>query len=164
MKDKLNKRVKHRQAFRPFAPIVLAERATEVFEGNEESPFMLVVKNVRREWRDKIPAIVHVDGTARVQTVRQDQNARLHRLLKEFDAITGVPVLLNTSLNVRGEPIVETPSDAVACFLGTGIDYLALHDMLIAKNPLHRIVAPFTNAYWEMSTVVRRGLAVDIGD
>jgi carbamoyltransferase len=164
MKDKLNKRVKHRQAFRPFAPIVLAERAADVFEGDEESPFMLIVKNVRSEWRGRIPAIVHVDGTARVQTVRQDQNARLHGLLKEFDAITGVPVLLNTSLNVRGEPIVETPSDAVACFLGTGIDYLALHDMLIAKNSLHRIVAPFTNAYSEMSTVVRRGLSVDIGD
>ena len=76
---------------------------------------------------------VHVDGTARVQTVRQDQNERLYTLLKEFDAITGVPVLLNTSLNVKGEPIVETPADALACFLGTGIDYLALHDMLIAE-------------------------------
>jgi carbamoyltransferase len=95
MKDKLNKRVKHRQAFRPFAPVVLAERANEIFEGNEESPFMLLVKRVRPEWRDKIPAIVHVDGTARVQTVRQDQNERLYGLLKEFDAITGVPVLLN---------------------------------------------------------------------
>ncbi|MBV9705112.1 MAG: carbamoyltransferase [Methylobacteriaceae bacterium] len=164
MKDKLNKRVKHRQSFRPFAPIVLAERAAEIFEGDEESPFMLVVKRVRREWSDKIPAIVHVDGTARVQTVRQNHNPRLHKLLKEFEALTGVPVLLNTSLNVRGEPIVETPRDAVACFLGTGIDYLVLHDMLIAKNPLHRILAPFAGAYAEMSTVVRRGLAVEIGD
>src|SRR5205085_9755203 len=81
MKDKLNKRVKHRQAFRPFAPIVLAENAGEIFEGDEESPFMLIVKRVRPEWRDKIPAIVHVDGTARVQTVREDQNERLYRLL-----------------------------------------------------------------------------------
>src|SRR6516162_6459302 len=96
MKDKLNNRVKHRQAFRPFAPVVLAERANEIFEGDEESPFMLLVKRVRPEWRDKIPAIVHVDGTARVQTVRQDQNERLYGLLKEFDAITGVPVLLNS--------------------------------------------------------------------
>ncbi len=117
MKDKLNKRVKHRQAFRPFAPIVLAERANEIFEGDEESPFMLLAKRVRPEWRDRIPAIVHVDGTARVQTVRQDHNERLYRLLKEFDAITGVPVLLNTSFNVKGEPIVETPDDAVKCFL-----------------------------------------------
>src|SRR5262245_14298744 len=164
MKDKLNKRVKHRQAFRPFAPVVLAERANEIFEGDEESPFMLLVKRVRPEWQDKIPAIVHVDGTARVQTVRRDQNERLFGLLEEFDAITGVPVLLNTSLNVKGEPIVETPADALACFLGTGIDYLALHDMLIAKNRFHRIFSPFRNAYSEMSSVVQRGLAVEIRD
>src|SRR5262244_924594 len=164
MKDKLNKRVKHRQAFRPFAPVVLAERATEIFEGDEESPFMLLVKRVRPEWKDKIPAIVHVDGTARVQTVRRDQNERLYGLLEAFDAITGVPVLLNTSLNVKGEPIVETPADALACFLGTGIDYLALHDMLIAKNRFHRIFSPFRNAYSEMSSVVQRGLAVEIRD
>jgi len=164
MKDKLNKRVKHRQAFRPFAPVVLAERANEIFEGDEESPFMLLVKRVRPEWRDKIPAIVHVDGTARVQTVRQDQNERLYGLLKEFDAITGVPVLLNTSLNVKGEPIVETPAHALACFLGTGIDYLALHDMLIAKNRFYRIVWPLRSAYAEMSSVVQRGLTVEVRD
>jgi carbamoyltransferase len=164
MKDKLNKRVKHRQAFRPFAPVVLAERANEIFEGDEESSFMLLVKRVRPEWKDKIPAIVHVDGTARVQTVRRDQNERLYGLLKEFDAITGVPVLLNTSLNVKGEPIVETPANALACFLGTGIDYLALHDMLIAKNRFHRIFSPFRSAYSEMSSVVQRGLAVEIRD
>ena len=161
MKDKLNKRVKHRQSFRPFAPVVLAERAHEIFKGDEESPFMLVVKHVRPEWKDKIPAIVHVDGTARVQTIRQDQNERLYRLLKEFEAITGVPVLLNTSLNVRGEPIVETPSDALACFLTTGIDYLALHDMLIGKNRFQSFFAPFRSTYSEMSTVVQRGLAVE---
>jgi carbamoyltransferase len=142
--------------------VVLAERASEIFEGEEESPFMLLVKRVRPEWQDKIPAIVHVDGTARVQTVREEQqNERLYRLLKEFDSITGVPVLLNTSLNVKGEPIVETPADAVACFLGTGIDYLALHDMLIAKSALHRFFAPFGRAYSEMSSVVQRGLAVE---
>jgi carbamoyltransferase len=164
MKDKLNKRVKHRQAFRPFAPVVLAERASEIFEDDEESPFMLLVKRVRPQWRDKIPAIVHVDGTARVQTVRQDQNERLYGLLKEFDAITGVPVLLNTSLNVKGEPIVETPADALACFLGTGIDYLALHDTLIAKNRFHKIVSPLRSAYAEMSSVVQRGLTVEVQD
>ncbi|MGA2127325.1 MAG: carbamoyltransferase C-terminal domain-containing protein [Xanthobacteraceae bacterium] len=164
MKDKLNKRVKHRQSFRPFAPIVLAERASEVFEGEEESPFMLVVKRVRPEWIDRIPAIVHVDGTARVQTVRRDQNERLYWLLQEFEALTGVPVLLNTSLNVRGQPIVETPADAIACFLGTGIDYLAMHDMLIGKNRLHPLLSPFRSTISEISTVVRRGLAVEIQD
>ena len=109
MKDILNSRVKHRQAFRPFAPIVLAERMKEVFEGDEDSPFMLIAKPVRPEWRDKIPAIVHVDGTARVQTVREATNPMLYRLLKEFEALTGVPVLINTSFNIKGEPIVETP-------------------------------------------------------
>ena len=120
MKDILNSRVKHRQAFRPFAPIVLAERMKEIFEGDEDSPFMLIAKPVRPEWRDKIPAIVHVDGTARVQTVREATNPMLYRLLKEFEALTGVPVLINTSFNIKGEPIVETPQDAVNCFLTTG--------------------------------------------
>jgi carbamoyltransferase len=163
MKDILNKRVKHRQAFRPFAPIVLAERVDEIFEGAEESPFMLLVKAVRPEWRDRIPAIVHVDGTARIQTVREDTNERLYRLLKEFEALTGVPVLLNTSLNVRGEPIVETPADAVACFLGTGLDYLALHDVLIGKNWFHRVIRPFNKAFGEMAMIIQAGLAADAG-
>jgi len=162
MKDKLNSRVKHRQAFRPFAPIVLAERANEIFEGDEESPFMLLAKRVRPEWRDRIPAIVHVDGTARVQTVRQDTNERLHRLLKEFEAITGIPVLLNTSFNVKGEPIVETPHDAVNCFLGTGMDYLALHDVLIEKRPFYRVVSPIIKACSEIASLVRMTWTADM--
>ena len=158
MKDTLNKRVKFRQAFRPFAPIVLFERAHEIFEGDEDSPYMLLAKRVRPEWKEKIPAIVHVDGTARVQTVRQETNDRLYRLLKEFDAITGVPVLLNTSFNVKGEPIVETPGDALDCFLSTGIDYLALHDRLITKNVLHRVVSPVIGVIADVGTIVRSGM------
>jgi carbamoyltransferase len=154
MKDILNSRVKHRQPFRPFAPIVLAERAKEIFEGEEDSPFMLIAKAVRPEWRDKIPAIVHVDGTARVQTVSQDTNPVLYRLLKEFEALTGVPVLINTSFNVKGEPIVETPQDAVVCFLTTGIDNLVLHDTLISKNALHTIVAPLVGVYTDVAGMV----------
>jgi carbamoyltransferase len=158
MKDILNSRVKHRQAFRPFAPIVLAERSREIFEGEEESPFMLLAKRVRREWRDRVPAIVHVDGTARVQTVRRDTNELLHRLLEEFDALTGVPVLLNTSFNVKGEPIVEAPDDAMECFLSTGIDYLVLHDRLIAKSRLHKVLSPIMKMYADVDGMVRRGL------
>jgi carbamoyltransferase len=158
MKDILNKRVKHRQSFRPFAPIVLAERAKEIFEGDEDSPFMLIAKRVRPEWRDKIPAIVHVDGTARVQTVRQDQNEVLYRLLKEFDAITGVPVLINTSFNVKGEPIVETPEDAVECFLSTGIDYLALQNMAMTKSRWHGILSPMIGVYSDVRSIVRMGM------
>jgi carbamoyltransferase len=154
MKDILNSRVKHRQPFRPFAPIVLAERAKEIFEGEEDSPFMLIAKPVRREWRDRIPAIVHVDGTARVQTVSEDTNPVLYRLLKEFEALTGVPVLINTSFNVKGEPIVETPRDAMICFLTTGIDNLVLHDTLISKNALHKIVAPLVRVYTDVATLV----------
>jgi carbamoyltransferase len=154
MKDILNSRVKHRQAFRPFAPIVLAERAKEIFEGEEDSPFMLIAKRVRPEWRDRIPAVVHVDGTARVQTVREQTNPVLYSLLREFEALTGVPVLINTSFNVKGEPIVETPRDAVVCFLTTGIDNLVLHDTLISKNALHRIVGPLVGVYTDVATMV----------
>jgi carbamoyltransferase len=161
MKDKLNKRVKHRQAFRPFAPVVLAERAAEIFEGDEESPFMLLAKKVHPAWRDRIPAIVHVDGTARVQTVRERQNPRLYRLLKEFEALTGVPVLVNTSFNVKGEPIVETPQDALDCFLTTGIDYLALHDTLISKSAVHRVLSPFMRVSSEVASIVRTGINAD---
>ncbi len=149
MKNKLNKRVKFRQAFRPFAPIVLYERATDIFVGEDESPFMLRAKQVRPEWKDRIPAVVHVDGTARVQTVRREHNERIHNLLMEFEKLTGVPVLANTSFNIKGEPIVETPQDAMNCFIYTGIDYLALHDTLVAKNLLYKIFSPFIKVYYE---------------
>jgi carbamoyltransferase len=154
MKDILNSRVKHRQAFRPFAPLVLAERMTEIFEGEEDSPFMLIAKPVRPEWRDKIPAIVHVDGSARVQSVREANNPRLYRLLKEFEALTGVPVLINTSFNVKGEPIIETPEDAVNCFLATGVDNLILHDTIVSKGRMHKLVAPLVRTYGDVANIV----------
>jgi carbamoyltransferase len=154
MKDILNSRVKHRQAFRPFAPIVLAERMKEIFEGGEDSPFMLIAKSVRPEWRERIPGIVHVDGTARVQTVREATNPKLYRLLREFETLTGVPVLINTSFNVKGEPIVETPQDAMICFLTTGIDNLVLHDTLVAKTAMHRVVAPLVKVFTDVGAAV----------
>ena len=149
MKDKLNKRVKFRQAFRPFAPIVPYERATNIFVGEDESAFMLRAKRVRPEWKDRIPAVVHVDGTARVQTVRREHNESIYDLLMEFEKLTGVPVLVNTSFNIKGEPIVETPQDAMNCFIYTGIDYLVMHEMLVAKNVLYRILSPFIKVYYE---------------
>jgi carbamoyltransferase len=158
MKDILNSRVKHRQPFRPFAPIVLEERAKDIFEGEEDSPFMLIAKSVRPEWRDKIPAIVHVDGTARVQTVLEATNPALYRLLKEFEALTGVPVLINTSFNIKGEPIVETPRDAMRCFLTTGIDHLVLHDTLVSKTGWHKIVGPIVGVYTDVGAVVMSNL------
>jgi carbamoyltransferase len=155
MKDILNSRVKFRQPFRPFAPIVLHERAEEIFEGNEDSPYMLLAKRVRPEWRDRIAAVVHVDGTARVQTVREETNEVLYRLLKEFEALTGVPVLVNTSFNIKGQPIVETPHDAMQCFLMTGIDCLVMHDMLVTKNSWHRFTSPVVKVYSDVSMIVR---------
>jgi carbamoyltransferase len=155
MKDTLNKRVKFRQAFRPFAPIVLYERAKDIFVGEDESPFMLRAKQVRPEWRDRIPAIVHVDGTARVQTVRREQNPRMYELLSEFEKLTGTPVLVNTSFNIKGEPIVETPQDAMNCFIYTGIDHLALHDTLVSKSVLYRIFSPFIKVYYESMALSR---------
>ena len=154
MKDTLNSRVKRRQAFRPFAPLVIAQRAREVFEGDLDSPFMLIAKTVREEWREKIPAVTHVDGTARVQTVHRETNEALYSLLKAFEALTGVPVLLNTSFNVKGEPIVETPDDAVRCFLSTGVDYLALHDVLVSKSAMHKYVAPLVATFGDVGMIV----------
>jgi carbamoyltransferase len=155
MKDTLNKRVKFRQAFRPFAPIVLYEKAKDIFVGEDESPFMLRAKQVRPQWKDRIPAIVHVDGTARVQTVRREHNERMYDLLVEFEKLTGVPVLVNTSFNIKGEPIVETPQDAMNCFIYTGIDYLALHNTLVAKSVLYKIFAPFIKIYYESMALSR---------
>jgi carbamoyltransferase len=97
---------------------------------------------VRPEWREKVAAIVHVDGTARVQTVRRDQNPKFHALISAFDKLTGVPVVLNTSFNDRGEPIVETPMNAVDTFLSTGIDVLVLHDLIIHKSMAYRLFFP----------------------
>src|SRR6266702_1245069 len=114
----------------------------------------LIAKPVRPEWRDKIPAIVHVDGTARVQTVREATNPMLYRLLKEFEALTGVPVLINTSFNIKGEPIVETPEDAVNCFLTTGVDHLVMHNTIVSKNAMHKVVAPVLTIYADVRTLV----------
>jgi carbamoyltransferase len=145
MKDRVNARVKHRQGFRPFAPAVLAERAQEYFEGEEESPFMLLVKRVRPEMRDKVPAIVHVDGTARVQTVSEKDNPFFYGLLRAFESRTGVPVLLNTSFNVRGDPIVEAPLDAMECFLYTRLDALVVLDCVVTKRFAHRLLRPLVH-------------------
>jgi carbamoyltransferase len=135
MKDHLNQRVKHREPYRPYGPSVLAERADEVFEtGGRASPYMLLAMPVRPEWRARIGAVVHVDGTSRLQTVEAAALPRYHRLIREFDALTGVPLVLNTSFNVMGEPIVNSPDDAVRCFRGTGIDVLAIGDYLVVKE------------------------------
>ena len=132
-KDVLNERVKHREEFRPFAPVVPLEDAEEWFVLNgQESPFMLY--SVRCKRPDDIPSGVHVDDTARVQTVTKEANGRFYSLVKSFGEKTGVPIIINTSFNDKGEPIVESPEDAIACFSKTGIDVLVLENYLIEKK------------------------------
>lgn len=133
-KDVLNARVKFREAFRPFAPATLAEYAHEYFLIDRESPYMLFVPLVKEDKINKIPAVTHVDGTGRLQTVTREFNGKFYDIIKSFYEKTGVPVLLNTSFNVAGEPIVETPEEAIKCFLGTDIDALLIEDYLLVKN------------------------------
>ena len=131
MRDVLNAKVKQREPFRPFAPAVLVERAAEFFEIAQPDPFMTLAPRVRPEGRDRIPAAVHVDGTARIQTVERTSNPRYYGLIEEFGRLTGVPVLLNTSFN-RSEPIVASPRDAVECYLKSGMDVLVLGDYYVS--------------------------------
>jgi carbamoyltransferase len=132
MKDILNKRIKHRETYRPFAPSVLEEKASQIFERSEPSPFMLLVYKVREEQRARIPAVTHVDDTGRLQTVSAKTNPRYHALITEFERQTGVPLMLNTSFNEH-EPIVATPGEALACYLKTRMDVLALGNWVLTR-------------------------------
>jgi len=154
MQTVMNLKIKYRESFRPFAPSVLAERVSDYFELETESPYMLIVAPVREELRrdlsdeeqelfgieklkikrSELPAITHVDYSARVQTVHAETNPRYHRLLKAFEQKTGCGLLVNTSFNVRGEPIVCTPEDAYRCFMRTEMDYLVVENFLLAKT------------------------------
>lgn len=133
-KDLLNSRVKHREAFRPFAPAILEEFTAEYFHIDRPSPYMLLVPTVVEDKRTVIPAVTHVDGTGRLQTVNREFNPHFYSLIQGFYEKTGVPVLLNTSFNVAKEPIVESPEDAIRCFLTTDIDALLVGDYLLVKN------------------------------
>ena len=133
MRDVLNARIKRREPFRPFAPSVLHERGADWFAGYRNNPYMLLVQPVRADRRDAIPAVTHVDGTARLQSV-DGASPLFRRLIERFDARTGVPVVLNTSFNLRGEPIVQRPEEAVADFLATDMDALVLGDVVVEKG------------------------------
>ena len=136
MQLKVNSAVKYRETFRPFAPAVLEEHASKIFMINKKTrvPFMEKAVSVKNNWKNKIPAVVHVDGTARVQTVSKKSNSSFYNLIDEFYKITNVPVLLNTSFNLNGEPIVMTPSDAIRTFHTCGLDTLVLQDYVILKK------------------------------
>ena len=150
----MNLKIKFREGFRPFAPSVLRERAHDYFELECDSPYMLLVAPVKRErqipmtsaqrtlWgidqlnvvRSDVPAVTHIDYSARIQTVDHDANPNYYDLIKEFERLTGCGMLVNTSFNVRGEPIVCTPADAYRCFMRTHIDYLAVGPFLLDKQ------------------------------
>jgi carbamoyltransferase len=135
MKDIINARVKFREAFRPFAPVIPLESVSQVFEQQVAAPFMLVVPQIRKEFHELIPAVTHIDGTGRVQTVTATDNPYFHSLCHQLvQKRQGPPVLLNTSFNIAGQPIVETPAEAIATFLDTDIDYLAIENFWISKR------------------------------
>ncbi|WP_129843238.1 carbamoyltransferase C-terminal domain-containing protein [Streptomyces sp. RFCAC02] len=129
--------IKGREQFRPVAPMVLAERAADLFEGPLPSPYMLFVHDVRPEWRDRIPAVVHVDGTARIQTVSADREPLVARMLTRFEELTGLPVVVNTSLNTAGRPMVDDPRDALECFGSAPVDLLAIGPFVVRRAGLY---------------------------
>jgi carbamoyltransferase len=133
MKDILNSRIKYREHFRPFCPSVLSERTGDFFENSYPSPFMVMAYKIKPAMRDKIPAVTHQDGTGRLQTVEKDVNPLYWKLIRRFDEDTGIPILLNTSFN-ENEPIVNTPAQAIDCFLRTRMDALAIGPFLILKS------------------------------
>ena len=159
MQSVMNLKIKYRESFRPFAPACLEEKVAEYFDLDSPSPSLLLVQNVRKErWtgvdrapgtamqniinqaRSDIPAVTHVDHSARIQTVNPEQNPRFYQLLKAFDELTGCAVMINTSFNVRGEPIVCTPSDAYRCFMRTEMDALVLGSHVLEKRDQPKFV------------------------
>ena len=133
MKDILNLKIKRRESFRPFAPSILRESVKDWFELDGEVPFMMQVYQIRAEQRSKIPAVCHVDGSGRLQTVYEKTNPRYYHLIEAFNAITGVPMVLNTSFN-ENEPVVCTPVEALDCFLRTKMDCLVLGDWVVERK------------------------------
>ena len=133
MKNLLNDKVKHRESYRPYAPVVIKEAAQKYFDLNCSSPYMLLVANVHHKVRDQIPAACHVDGTARIQTVSKIQNPLYYKLISSFGYLTGVPVLLNTSFNAAGEPIICAPKDAIMRFINSDLDVLVMGSLMAEK-------------------------------
>ncbi|THD66763.1 carbamoyltransferase [Robertkochia marina] len=151
MKDKINAEVKFREAYRPFAPSAIVEAKDEFFDLEVEAPFMLKVCQVRHDKQEIIPAVTHVDGSARLQTVRRELHPRYYDLIKKLGDKTGVPVVLNTSFNIQGEPVVESPQDAIRCFFSTGLDALVIGNYLLFKG---NEVVTEKNAFQTTASVV----------
>jgi carbamoyltransferase len=168
MQKNLNLKVKYRESFRPFAPAVLFEKVSEWFDINYESPYMLLVADIIKSKqlqmtneqknlfgidklnikRSSIPSVTHVDYSARIQTVHKETNPMFHKLIEEFERITKYPVLVNTSFNVRGEPIVCSVADAFNCFMGTDLDVLVCNNYILYKcNQNNNLIKDYKNKY-----------------
>ena len=166
MQKNLNLKIKFRESFRPFAPSILREDLERYFDLKVDSPYMLFVSNLKNEHRidsnisqkfgieklyekrSVLPAITHVDYSARIQTVHRHTNEGFYKLLKSFKEKTGCPILVNTSFNVRGEPIVNTPVDAFNCFMGTGLDLLVIENFVLEKNTQNsELIQDYTSKY-----------------
>ena len=138
MKSLLNAKIKRRESFRPFAPSVLDDAVSEWFEEDDAVPFMMQVFQIREEKRKRIPAVTHVDGSGRLQTVSQEANPRYYRLIKSFRDLTGIPMVLNTSFN-ENEPVVCRPQEALDCFLRTKMDVLVIGDMFVSRDSREKL-------------------------
>jgi carbamoyltransferase len=137
MKAILNAKIKKRESFRPFAPSILSEATADWFEEDDDVPFMTQVFQIREEKRARIPAVTHVDGSGRLQTVKKSANPRYYALISAFSDLTGVPMVLNTSFN-ENEPVVCKPEEALDCFLRTNMDILVLGDVMICRNAIEK--------------------------
>jgi carbamoyltransferase len=134
MKNQINSKVKFREEFRPFAPSVLEERCCELFQMSKPSPYMTVAFTVNSPWNEKMPSTTHVNNTGRVQTVNSRADPLYHQLITAVAARTDCPAVLNTSFNIKGQPIVEKPMEAISTFYGTGLDHLVIGNFLISKS------------------------------
>jgi carbamoyltransferase len=132
--ERINSQIKYRERWRPFCPSMLDRVAPDVLQTNHPAPYMTFTFNVAEHWKSRIPEVVHQDGTARAQVVTRETNPRYYRLIEELEKLTGNAVVLNTSLNRRGEPMVASPIDALNMFYGSDLEYLIMEDILVTKN------------------------------
>lgn len=154
VKQFVNGKIKFREDFRPFAPAILREHVSEYFHFQGESPYMIMTAHVKEEWKGIIPDVVHVDNTSRIQTVTEELNGRFYQLIKEFKELTGMPILLNTSFNMRGMPIIETPKEALTFFFDCALDFLIMEDFIVFKDARNRFILD-TSLYEEQKSVFK---------
>jgi len=154
VKQHINGKIKFREDFRPFAPAILLEQVSGYFHFEGESPYMIMTAKVKEEWKDTIPDVVHLDDTSRIQTVTEESNERFYRLIREFKELTGMPIVLNTSFNMRGMPIIETPLEALTFFFDCALDFLIMEDVIVFKDASMRFILD-TSLYEEQESLFK---------